>query len=60
MYRLRELATKPNATAREAELASALQDALDDLAVLRARLESVSDDLSDIMNAAKEAQRGLA
>lgn len=60
LYRLRELAAKPCATDRENELAQALQDALDDIATLRSKLENASDNLADIMRAARDAQKEAA
>lgn len=56
----RELADREYSTESEEKLADALSTALDDIGHLRAQLDNLSDNLADIANAVKDAQKEVA
>lgn len=60
LKKLRELANREYATTNETDLAEALTIALDDIDELRKKLDNASDNLADIMRAARDAQREVA
>ena len=60
LRKLREVANREYSTLNEKDLAEALTIALDDIEELRKKLDNASDNLADIMRAARDAQREVA